>query len=65
MEILAIRISGRFLVLLALGAFNPALVRTVSAKRLPMHTGRNISGLIVSGVLRNLWRVGAKTGVAK
>jgi drug/metabolite transporter (DMT)-like permease len=41
MEILALRNGGGLLILLALGAVNPALMRTVSVRRLPLHITRN------------------------
>jgi drug/metabolite transporter (DMT)-like permease len=53
MEILAIRSSGGLLILLALGAFNPAM-RTVSAKRLPLHIARNT----IHFVAQFMWAMG-------
>jgi len=41
MEILALRNGGGLLILLALGAVNPALMRTVSVRRLPLHVARS------------------------
>jgi drug/metabolite transporter (DMT)-like permease len=40
MEILAIRNGGGLLILLGSGAFNPALLRTISVRRLPLHLMR-------------------------
>jgi drug/metabolite transporter (DMT)-like permease len=54
MEILAIRSSGGLLILLAVGAFNPAMMRLVSAKRLPMHIARNI----IHFVAQFMWAMG-------
>jgi drug/metabolite transporter (DMT)-like permease len=42
MEILAIRNGGGLVILLVAGAFNPALIRTVSIRRLPLHIMRNV-----------------------
>jgi drug/metabolite transporter (DMT)-like permease len=41
MEILAIRNGGGLLILLALAAFNPTLLRTASVRRLPLHLARS------------------------
>ncbi len=41
MEILALRNGGGLMILLVLAAFNPALMRTVSVRRLPLHLARN------------------------
>jgi drug/metabolite transporter (DMT)-like permease len=41
MEILAIRNAGGLAILLALGAFNPAHMRVLSARRLALHITRN------------------------
>jgi drug/metabolite transporter (DMT)-like permease len=41
MEILAIRNGGGLLILATLGAFNPALLRSVSVRRLPLHVTRS------------------------
>jgi len=54
MEILAIRSSGGLLILLALGAFNPAMLTTVSAKRLPLHIARNT----IHFAAQFMWAVG-------
>jgi drug/metabolite transporter (DMT)-like permease len=53
MEILAIRNGGALLILLVLGAFNPALMRTVSVKRLPLHLARTT----VHFVAQFMWAV--------
>jgi drug/metabolite transporter (DMT)-like permease len=41
MEILAIRNGGGLAILLVLGAFNPAFMRTLSMRRLPLHVVRS------------------------
>jgi drug/metabolite transporter (DMT)-like permease len=53
-EILAIRNGGGLLILLVLGAVNPALMRTVSAKRLPLHAARNV----IHFAAQFLWALG-------
>jgi drug/metabolite transporter (DMT)-like permease len=40
-EILALRNGGGLMILLVLAAFNPALMRTVSVRRLPLHVVRS------------------------
>lgn len=40
-EILALRNGGGLMILLAVGALNPALLRTVSVRRLPLHLMRS------------------------
>jgi drug/metabolite transporter (DMT)-like permease len=54
MEILALRNAGGLLILLVLGAINPALMRTVSVKRLPMHAARNV----IHFAAQFLWALG-------
>jgi drug/metabolite transporter (DMT)-like permease len=54
MEILALRNGGGLVILLAAGAVNPALMRTVSVKRLRLHAARNI----VHFAAQVLWVVG-------
>jgi drug/metabolite transporter (DMT)-like permease len=41
LEILAIRNGGGLVILLALGALNPALMRAISMRRLALHVSRN------------------------
>ena len=54
MEILAIRNGGALLILLAAGAFNPALMRAVSTRRLPLHIARNV----IHFAAQFMWAVG-------
>jgi drug/metabolite transporter (DMT)-like permease len=54
MEILAIRNGGGLLILLAAAAFNPALMRTVSVRRLPLHIARNV----IHFAAQFMWAVG-------
>jgi drug/metabolite transporter (DMT)-like permease len=54
MEILALRNAGALLILLVLGAFNPALMRAVSVKRIRLHAARNV----IHFAAQYLWALG-------